>query len=169
MNFRLQPDLASSAKPPMSIRHPPSIAPPDHQWLTFWLSPSVSSSGSASFSTLQLSLVRLLLAWLFDQCACLRLRLNLCSLTGCLPPAFTGCLLPFIRQPPCDSLLSHQLNETLAPLNLWMQVQKSGKSVDITSYGAKGRICVFCKGFSVLIWTVSGLSWRVSAHNYAPK
>jgi len=50
VNFRLQPDLASSAKPPMSIRHPPSIAPPDHQWLTSWLSPSVSSSGSASFS-----------------------------------------------------------------------------------------------------------------------
>jgi hypothetical protein len=74
---------------------------------------------------------------------------NLCSLTGCLPPAFTGCLLPFIRQPTYDSLLSHQLNETLRPSNLWMQVQKSGKSVDITRSGAKVRICVFCKGFLV--------------------
>jgi len=56
----------------------------------------------------------------------LRLRLNLLSLTGCLLPAFTFSLLPFIRQPTYDSLLSHQLNETLRPFNLWMQVQKSG-------------------------------------------
>jgi len=110
----------------MSIRHPPSIAPPDHQWLTVWLSPSVASPGSASLGTLQLSLARLLLAWLFDKCAGLRLRLNLCSLSGCLPPAFAFSLLPFIRQPTYDSLLSHQLNETLRPFNLWMQVQKSG-------------------------------------------
>ncbi|MFZ0304072.1 MAG: hypothetical protein WAL75_15385, partial [Terracidiphilus sp.] len=60
------------------------------------------------------------------------------------------------RQPTYDSLLSHQLNETLRPSNLWMQVQKSGKSVDITSYGAKGRICVLCKGFPVLIRGLSG-------------
>lgn len=85
-------------------------------------------------------MARPLLARLFDQCAGFRLRLNLLSLTGCLPPAFTGCLLPFIRQPTYDSLLSHQLNETLRPSNLWMQVQKSGKSVDITSYGAKGLV-----------------------------
>jgi hypothetical protein len=110
VNFRLQPDLASSAKPPMSIRHPPSIAPPDHQRLTFWLSPSVSSSGSASFSTLQLSLVRLLLAWLFDQCAGLRLRLNLCSLTGCLPPACADCT------PPADFLcVDIQLRSAIGP------------------------------------------------------
>lgn len=46
----------------MSIPHPPSIAPPDHQWLTFWLSPSVSSTGSASFDALQLTLARATLA-----------------------------------------------------------------------------------------------------------
>jgi hypothetical protein len=68
-----------------------------------------------------------------------------------LPPACADCLLPFIRQPTYDSLLSHQLNETLAPLNLWMQVQKSGKSVDITMSGAKGRICRSFKGFLALI------------------
>jgi hypothetical protein len=86
------------------------------RWLAlFWLGSSISVAG-------------------------LRLRLNLCSLIGCLPPAFTVCLLPFIRQPTYDSLLSHQLNETLARLNLWKQVQKSGKSVDITRSGAKGPV-----------------------------
>ena len=110
----------------MSIRHPPSIAPPDHQWLTFWLSPSVTSPGSASFSG-DSNFRWLALFWLgFSiSVAGLRLRLNLLSLTGCLPPAFTFSLLPFIRQPTYDSLLSHQLNETLRPFNLWMQVQKS--------------------------------------------
>jgi len=77
VNFRLQPDLASSAEPPMSIPHPPSIAPPDHLRLTFRLSPSVSSSGSASFATFQLALRRRSLARRFDQCAGFRLRLNL--------------------------------------------------------------------------------------------
>jgi len=48
MNFRLRLDLASSAELTMSIPSPPSVTPPDHQWLTLRLSPSVTSSGSAS-------------------------------------------------------------------------------------------------------------------------
>jgi len=34
----------------------------------------------------------------------------------------------------------HQLNETVRPVNLWMQVQKTSKFVDFTMVGALPRV-----------------------------
>jgi len=48
---------------------------------------------------------------------------------------------PF-RQSTPDALQAHQLNETVRPLNLWMQVQKPSKSVNFTKVGAeRGFFC----------------------------
>jgi hypothetical protein len=50
-----------------------------------------------------------------------------------LAPAVSSSSLPATNS---DALTRHQLNETLRPMNLWKQVQKSGKFVDFTRVGA---------------------------------
>jgi hypothetical protein len=74
------------------------------------LSPAFESSGIAQSARLRLapSIVPSGLAGLLQ-----------------LPTCVERCILQPIRQSIPDSLLGHQLNETLLPLNLWMQVQKS--------------------------------------------
>jgi hypothetical protein len=50
-----------------------------------------------------------------------------------LAPAVSSSSLPATNS---DALTGHQLNETLRPINLWKQVQKSSKFVDFTRAGA---------------------------------
>jgi hypothetical protein len=50
-----------------------------------------------------------------------------------LAPAVSSSSLPATNS---DALSSHQLNETLRPISLWKQVQKSSKFVDFTRAGA---------------------------------
>ena len=47
------------------------------------------------------------------------------NLAGVQLPAFTGCLILQLPATNSDAPQGHQLKETLGPLNLWMQVQKS--------------------------------------------
>jgi len=50
-----------------------------------------------------------------------------------LAPTVSSSSLPATNP---DALLRHQLKETVRPLNLWMQVQKSSKFVDFIMVGA---------------------------------
>jgi hypothetical protein len=58
--------------------------------------------------------------------------------------------MPF-RQSTPDALTGHQLNKTVRPFNLWIQVQNGSKFVDFTKIGAVRRY----------LWTL----WRNSLKN----
>jgi len=66
-----------------------------------------------------------------------------------LAPAVSSSSLPATNS---DALSSHQLNETLRPINLWKQVQKSSKFVDFTRAGALLRLLRVNEGISS--WSV---------------
>jgi len=126
MHSLFQLNLASPAKPSMSILFPPALAsseifPVEQPW--------------ACALTCNL--------WCVQRSLCgLRLRFHPLSGLAAIAPVLTGCPL---RQPVLainfrlapaasssslsatnsDALSSHQLNETLRPINLWKQVQKS--------------------------------------------
>jgi len=124
MHPLLQLNLASPAEPPMSIQYPPVRA----------------SSGSTSLNNLRLAAAFAISGAASDPSAAfasgftfwLGWRRFSDSRQHFVPPT-----VPAINSR-CPT--GHQLNETLLPLNLWMQVQKTSKFVDFTKLGAEREV-----------------------------
>lgn len=121
MNFRFRPDLASPAEPSMSIRTPPSIAPPDALAFGLRLSPSAKPLAASNQPP---------------------------AFTGYYAPGLSGSCGPrlasFAASPVNPAINSRlptgsSVKETLLLPNLWMQVQIPLNSVDFTRHGAALR------------------------------
>jgi hypothetical protein len=136
MHSLFPPNLASPAKPSMSIPFPPALASSGIiQLNNFRLASAFVTSGASSDPSAAC-------ASGFTLCPGLRPSLRFSpavrsvNLAGDQLPACADCLFFQLPATNSDALSSHQLNETLRPFNLWKQVQKSSKFVDFTMVGA---------------------------------
>jgi hypothetical protein len=137
MHSLFQLNLASPAEPSMSIPFPPALA----------------SSGITQLKQLQACAFFCIL-WCVQRSLCgLRLRFHPLSglaailrfspavlsvnLAGDSLPARADSVSLQLPATNSDALLGHQLNETLRPFDLWIQVQKSSQVVDFTKLGAE--------------------------------
>lgn len=137
MHSLFQPNLASPAKPSMSIPFPPALAssgifPVEQPW---------ACALTCNLWCVQRSLCGLRLRFhpLSGLAAILRFSpaVHSVNLAGDQLPACAGC---FFFQPSGNQLRcpnGSSVKETLRPINLWKQVQKSSKFVDFTNVGAE--------------------------------
>jgi hypothetical protein len=139
MHSLLQLNLASPAKPSMSIPFPPALASSGIiQLNNFRLAPSFASSGASSDPSAACASGFTLCPGRRPSSGSHRLfsPSTLLAIDFRLAPTVCSSSLPATNS---DALSSHQLNETLRLFNLWKQVQKSSKFVDFTSLGAMPR------------------------------
>ena len=137
MHSLFQLNLASPAKPSMSILYPPALAssgifPVEQPW---------AYALTCNLWCVQRSLCGLRLRFhpLSGLAAILRFSpaVHSVNLAGDQLPACADCLLfqPSGNQLRCPN--GSSVKETVRPLDLWTQVQKSSKFVDFTNLGAQ--------------------------------
>jgi hypothetical protein len=125
MHSLFQLNLASPAKPSMSILYPLALASSGiFQLNNRGLAPSLVTSGASSDPSAACASGFTLCPGWRPSSGSHRLSTpsTLLAINFRLAPAVSSSSLPATNS---DALSSHQLNETLRPINLWKQVQKS--------------------------------------------
>jgi hypothetical protein len=136
MHSLFQLNLASPAKPSMSILYPLALASSGiFQLNNRGLAPSLVTSGASSDPSAACASGFTLCPGWRSSSGSHRLSTpsTLLAINFRLAPTVYSSSLPATN---FDALTRHQLNETLRPMNLWKQVQKSSKFVDFTRVGA---------------------------------
>lgn len=137
MDYRVSSVLASSGSAvPASSGFPESCI---YGWVDDWI-PVFSNFASSAFTADESSYPSGLCRFCAPALDAFIQSHSCFPLTGEpayeLPTSTASCIFQSGKNCISNSLVAHQLERSLGPINLWKQVQKSSNSVDFTSVGA---------------------------------